>query len=596
MEFLNNLPISVFDIFMIALGVIAILFGLIGKAPRKIFRLIFIIAALVAAYFINKYVGATLYDTIMGIDAVKGALSSVTEYVSKEVLKAVVNALVFWLIGIVCLIFIPLIGNSIVRAATRKSKKGTAKWTFGIPSLLSTAIVWTFLLLPIILLVPLTTKENIDNIGNAIGSLMSSSNDSNKEKQDGGDAKTASFKAGSKVIVLGETDTPAEDNSESSGGFDINQYVGEGTIGGTILAQINNSKYLTFTSTKGVEAVEKTMTTLTGKTFKFLAVDMGEGKEPIGLIATLQTVISKAGSVLAKLGPIDLSNPTSLLGNLGDVKAEDLSALIASLSDVASLSPMLQSKLADYQGIISQLSDTTKVEAILRVTEAIDIEALMSGGSTGDTNPLAAVGGLLTGTKDEIKANLGAVLGLVSALPEEMTSEIAEGPAGDILTLLSSDNALEEVATFASAVNLDVILDNTDQLGALLSGNTPTPKEGEDPLTMASLINTNYFGTTAAEQAAATEELVKTLVESTIIADLSSMMVPEESQGQGSQTPVSVMLVAGIASVEEITIGEGDNESTINVNSLVTNALTSLSNKQVNKDDNIYKSILDNLS
>jgi len=285
MDFIKNLPISLFDLLMIVIGVFSILFGLIGKAPRKIFRLVFIIISLVAAYFVNKYVGPIVLEALEPV--IGDTLATVKEKLGEELYTVLLDTILYWIFGLVCLIVIPLIGNLIVKIATHKSKKGTAKWTFGIPSLLSTAIVWVFILLPLIVLKPILTEKNIDAIREVATAFMTESNDSSTDQ---GGTQTASAKTeSSNVIPLGSHVALLGDSADESTNNDPlaildNEYVK------LAIDTFANSKFLTFTAEQGVPFVEKTVSTVSGKHFEFFAVEDSTGNK-VGLMNSLKKTV-----------------------------------------------------------------------------------------------------------------------------------------------------------------------------------------------------------------------------------------------------------------------------------------------------------------
>ena len=178
---------SYIDIIVLGFVALSFIFGFFGKAPKKIFKLIFVIIAIVAAYFVSKNVVlGMLYNMPLSsvglrlegdptlptyIETLLKNNETVREaYAESNTMPLFVNMIVFifafYLTGIAFLIVIPLVGNIITGIAFRKKPKHTAWKTLGLVSLIKGVLVASFIIIPMVFLSPIL-KELSTVMGNS---------------------------------------------------------------------------------------------------------------------------------------------------------------------------------------------------------------------------------------------------------------------------------------------------------------------------------------------------------------------------------------------------------------------------------------------
>ncbi len=167
------------DIIVLAFIALSFIFGFFGKAPKKIFKLIFVVIAIITAYFVSKNIVVDfLYNMPLSTVGLKlegdPTLPKYIEILFKNnesvrnaydsslsmplLVRMIVFVIAFFITGIASLIVIPFIGNIIVKIAVRKKPKNTAWKTLGIPSLIKGTLVSLFLISPIVFLAPILTE------------------------------------------------------------------------------------------------------------------------------------------------------------------------------------------------------------------------------------------------------------------------------------------------------------------------------------------------------------------------------------------------------------------------------------------------------
>lgn len=177
---------SYIDIAVIVLLGISFIFGFAGKAPRKIFSFLFMVIAVLVAYFmLDKFIdlvsatpasvipiniGQLEGDTISVFieRTVKNLIESTGLSIPEDSANALVSGFVkmacFWVLALGCLIAIPLVGNLLTLIIFARRPKRTAFKTVGIFGLLKGAITVIVLFFPIMVLTPvLKTATSFDS-------------------------------------------------------------------------------------------------------------------------------------------------------------------------------------------------------------------------------------------------------------------------------------------------------------------------------------------------------------------------------------------------------------------------------------------------
>ena len=176
---------TILDYSIIGILVLGLLGGFVGKAPKKIFKFVFmaiafVVTLLAASTFTDKVVNTVVSEIPLINISYEGTVS---EYIIEKVksidifnnlynnnqaFRSLINAsperlvhiLLLIVIGILALIFIPMVGNIIAGIFTKKSDKGTAKKTLGLFSLVKTALFLAIILYPLLLLSPILVHSN----------------------------------------------------------------------------------------------------------------------------------------------------------------------------------------------------------------------------------------------------------------------------------------------------------------------------------------------------------------------------------------------------------------------------------------------------
>ena len=170
---------SYIDIIVLIFLILCFVFGFIGKAPKKVFRLFFVIISLVGGYFLSKYItfniisqtrfsaiGLTvqndptlpeylenLFRSNPDIAEIYGESTLMPLFINK-----IVSLLSYYITTIGLLVVVSLLGNLIARIILRKKPKHTAWKTLGLLSLIKGALLAVFLILPLIYLSPILSE------------------------------------------------------------------------------------------------------------------------------------------------------------------------------------------------------------------------------------------------------------------------------------------------------------------------------------------------------------------------------------------------------------------------------------------------------
>ncbi len=182
MQILLNLPISLVDLFIIVCAVIGLFFGLFGKAPRKLWRLILVIGSIVTAYFTyNKIIDAVLavdvnalaeyidgFTVPAGVTSVEGLVASYLNVNGIDLssllplAKSVVGLVVFWVEALVLMLVTRVLFGWIAFAICgKKRKKHTAVKTLGLIGAAKGAIVGVMIIIPLLVLSPLVGQADV---------------------------------------------------------------------------------------------------------------------------------------------------------------------------------------------------------------------------------------------------------------------------------------------------------------------------------------------------------------------------------------------------------------------------------------------------
>jgi len=211
--------LNYFDIGVLALLVLSLLFGLIGKAPKKIWKFLIVAGSVVFSYFFLDKVMAYLNEFDISVIPLLGAAPGTTLFayvnsllgdtvaslgISMDAISGLITGLlkviVFWLLCIVSFIAFGIVGGILGSIFFGHAAKGTAVKTIGIFSVLKTAVVLVALLFPVFVLSPLV--KNVDAINAFVPELASNEIVAEVQKQ-ANESKILEFT--DKLLGYGET-------------------------------------------------------------------------------------------------------------------------------------------------------------------------------------------------------------------------------------------------------------------------------------------------------------------------------------------------------------------------------------------------------
>lgn len=373
---------SYIDIFMIAISAIGLIFGLFGKASKKIMSLIVTIGSVVismltcglAANFIKsldsgfmsaaggangKTVGQWIAEMIHNATKEMG----ISEETIQALCDGIIKMLAFWLLSIILIIvlnFVARIVYAIVTHGKRKAqtkeerRKNTAIRTFGLCGLVKGFVVGLVLIFPVIAMSPVLTSLKEFDENNATMALVSNQVSS-----------SVTIKATDKI--LSNTQLP------------MLQYEKDGQ---------KRYLYTDFNSVKGFSKIAKLFTKLDGNENPMQSLtqltddEIREVFNSIGGSDTVKEIITDVinnidESIEINLDEIDFSKEADTFIEVKNaiVFDEDGKPSLSEEADPVELaetlakSDIVEAVAKNAEGALSDIDETTKAEIELKLTQ-----------------------------------------------------------------------------------------------------------------------------------------------------------------------------------------------------------------------------------
>lgn len=417
---------SYVDIFILACAAIGLFFGLFGKLPRKIWRLILVAGSIVLAYFTYNI----LIDTALALEPSMVGLQSTEATIKDYVMSILANIdlggnnldltslwglaygvaglVVFWVETLILMLVTRiLLGWFAFVFCGKKRKKHTAICSLGLVGAVKGALVGVVLILPFIVLSPVlaNSKDLIESVDQIITAMSSQGGDDDQS------ADPAAFNLDdSSAMFVDDAGSPQSSSSSGSIMASLAPYM-------EYIELASNS----FQSSK---AIEWTMAANDAVKFSFLEYKNDDGDDAASLsivddLKSISNAVIEAGPALAEAFPNGFSTDA-----LFELSSEASTKLKGVINNVFSFGPI--QAIAPQLTTIAKSAITESNPQIAALLDYLDIDADSLNGDLSGLIDLVANHGTLIKKFTSSQDVLATVFGLTHDELEEIQTAIGE--------------------------------------------------------------------------------------------------------------------------------------------------------------------------